>query len=167
MNSNNCNFCNCDYKDLKQHMCSLTHLTNEANYYLLQRKNRDDSEYKERENVIAEYNEYIEDKEFSCVKCVFYSEDKDAMLQHEATCLGIQVNRVESVYECLECQDCGFKVEMKGQKMKPKYIMNAHKKKCHKMMVKKQRAYIKENLNSATDEQIKSLFKLIKQELHD
>ena len=162
MNSNNCNFCNCDYKDLKQHMCSLTHLTNEANYYLLQRKNRDDSEYKQRENVIAEYNEYIEDKEFSCVKCVFYSEDKDAMLQHEESCLGVQVNRVESVYECLECQDCGFKVEMKGQKMKPKYIMNAHKKTCLQNRRKRVTKFITDYIANAKDEDVYKLFNYIK-----
>lgn len=159
----NCKYCNCDYNNKLEHMSSLTHQTNESNYYLLQRKNKDDSEYKQRENVIAEYKEYIEYNDFNCMKCDFHSEVKELMIQHEESCLGIKVNRVESLYNCLECSDCGFIVQIKGQKMKPKYIMNAHKKKCHKMMIKKQRAYIKENLKSATDAQIKTIFKLIKQ----
>ena len=162
MNTLNCKYCNCDYKLIKQHLCSLTHQTNEANYYLLQRKNRDDSEYKQRETVIAEYNEYIEEKEFSCLKCNFYSQDKDVMLQHEVSCLGLQLNRVESVYKCLECQECGYKVEMKGQKMKPKYVMNAHKKNCLQNKRKRVTKFITDYIANAEDEDLYKFFKLIK-----
>jgi hypothetical protein len=157
----NCQYCNSTYDNKRMHQTSLTCQTNVANHYLLQRKNGDDSEFVTRESVIDNYNEFISESEFNCPQCSFEATDKDTMLQHEESCMGLKVIDVESVYKSLVCEDCGYEIEMKGQKMKPKYMMNAHKKKCHKIMVKKKRAYIKEHLSDATPEQVKEIFTIL------
>lgn len=144
-----------------KHEHCLTHYTNEYNYYLLQRKNQNDSEYDIRETVIENYKDLVDDGEFECPKCKFECNDKDEMIQHEESCLGIKLNKVESVYKCIVCEDCGFTVQLKGQKMKPKYMMNAHKKKCGDKIIKKRVKFIKESLNNLDKSVINDIFKMI------
>lgn len=157
----NCGYCDTTYKNKRMHQTSLTCQTNEVNHYLLQRKNGDDSDFVTRESVIDNYNEYIRESQFNCPQCSFEATDKDTMLKHEESCMDLKVATVESVYKSLTCEDCGYEIEMKGQKMKPKYMMARHKKTCGKMNMKRQTAYIKKHLSEATPEQVKEIFTIL------
>ena len=158
----NCGYCNTTYKNKRMHQTSLTCQTNEANHYLLQRKNGDDSEFQTREAVIDNYNDYIRESEFKCPECNFEATDKDAMLQHEESCMGLKVITVQSVYKSIVCEDCGYKVEMKGQKMKPKYMMSKHKKTCKQNRRKRVTKYINQYIANATEDEVYKLFNYIK-----
>tara|TARA_R110000772_G_scaffold130952_2_gene239187 strand:- start:145 stop:393 length:249 start_codon:yes stop_codon:yes gene_type:complete len=70
----------------------------------------------------------------------------------------------QTVYESIECEECGYKVFLKGQKMKPKYMMNAHKKTCRQKKRKRTAKQIIEYLGNATDEDVFKIFNYIKKD---
>ncbi len=151
---NHCQFCNIPVADetrnkeeyIKHHQ-SLTHLTNEYRSHLLNRKNKDKmsiEKWQERESRISEHKEYLEDSEFECPNCPFTSDEADSMLKHEEECMGLRVVvKEEEIYPFIKCNDCGQKFFDRGQKMKPKYLLNRHKKNCARMMVKNSKKRLK------------------------
>ncbi len=158
-----CKYCDIYYTDSKMHQTSLIHATNEYNHCLIARKNGDDSDYIHRENIISDYKDRIEEGYFSCSKCDYECEDKDLMIKHEEKCLELKVRNTEPIFKCLTCEDCGYKIECKGQKFKPEYAMNRHKKSCARNKYRRMRKAIIEHINSVDDNKLEQFFTLMKQ----
>ena len=70
----------------------------------------------------------------------------------------------QTVYESIECEDCGHKIFLKGQKYKPKYMMNKHKQTCRQKKGKRTKKMIIEYLGNATDEDVFKIFNYIKKD---
>jgi hypothetical protein len=81
------------------------------------------------------------------IYCNFTAETKEELMAHERTCFHIKEREVESKFKNLECDICGKKFYDKGQKFKPIYALNAHKKTCSKTLKKRTCIFIKENLD--------------------
>ena len=157
---NHCTYCNIDYKD-KRHKHTATHLTNEYRTFLSQRLDKNDSNYQERENAITEYREEKEHGHYACINCNFEVDKLTEMLKHEEKCLGLKVDKSIQIFNFLECAECGYKIQINGQKMKPKYMMNAHKKTCGDKVKKNRIKIIKQSLNNLDNSLINEIFKMI------
>tara|TARA_R110002074_G_scaffold109975_1_gene236961 strand:- start:36 stop:542 length:507 start_codon:yes stop_codon:yes gene_type:complete len=146
-----CEYCGVYHIEDKQHQMSLTHQTNEFNHFNSMRGTQVDVEtWKQREQVIDNYNDVLENESFSCPisTCDFITLNKDAMLEHEANCFGARLNETtEPVNEnYVECKDCGKRFYDKGQKLKPKYALKYHQQSCKALLPKKLKVEIKKSL---------------------
>ncbi len=156
---NHCQFCNIPVADetrnlleYKKHHTSFTHLTNEYRTHLLSRKNKEETnqeEWQTREASIQDYKDLVEMEDLNCPNCPFHCDEAETMLKHEEECMGLRVVvKEEEVYPFIKCNDCGQKFFDRGQKMKPKYLLNRHKKNCARTMVKNGKKRLKSWLDS-------------------
>jgi len=156
---NHCQFCNIPVADetrnlleYKKHHTSFTHKTNEYRTCLLNRKNPNKQsleEYRHREERIEDYRDMVNDGNIECPSCHFTTDEAETMLIHEEECMGLRVVvKEEEIYPFIKCNDCGQKFFDRGQKMKPKYLLNRHKKNCARMMVKNGKKRLKSWLDS-------------------
>tara|TARA_R100001440_G_scaffold6855_1_gene13834 strand:- start:713 stop:1198 length:486 start_codon:yes stop_codon:yes gene_type:complete len=60
------------------------------------------------------------------------------------------------------CEICGKEFKENGQKYRPKYQLNEHKKTCFTKFKKKQRRFIKDYSQNASDIEINRLYEFIK-----
>ena len=96
-------------------------------------------------------------------QCVMLAWDKDCnfegslseVLQHEKHCLEEfrntnEKNHIEVFenYKFIQCDLCDKKFYEKGQKLKPIYALNLHKKSCSNIQIKKKVAHLIEHLKS-------------------
>lgn len=104
---------------------------------------------------------------FKCVKarydddCGFVASSQEELMVHERTCLSITTTRPLVEGEFLQCEYCNKKFYDRGQKKKPKYALNAHKKNCKQNLDRNRKLYIKKFLLEASSEDIKDMFDLI------
>lgn len=95
------------------------------------------------------------------IYCNFKADSKEELMAHERTCFHIRERHIELNNKHLECDICGKKFYDKGQKFKPIYALNAHKKTCSKTLKKRTCIYIKENLDNLTIEQLQKIKSMI------
>ena len=121
----------------KLHSFTATHKANEFNFYNKKKIEKDytNDEWKDVMTFVANYKDYLEDGYYECIECEKQFTDMNVMLDHEVQCFGARpliLPTIDSaIKSTLSCSDCGKQFHDRGQKMKPKYLLNRHRKVCH------------------------------------
>ena len=130
-----CKHCGVHNMTDKQHFKTATHKTNEFNFCnkKITEKSYTDEEWMELETIYDDYKEYLEDGYYECIECKEEFTDMNDILNHEVHCFGARPIILPTIDDSaikstLSCSDCGKQFHDRGQKMKPKYSLNAHRK---------------------------------------
>jgi hypothetical protein len=94
--------------------------------------------------------------------CNYKADTREELLAHEQTCFNIKETLLDKPIKFLECNFCGKKFYDKGQKLKPIYALNHHKKTCKNSLKKRRIAFIKKFLIDINDIDLNELFIICK-----
>tara|TARA_R110000822_G_scaffold20158_3_gene64938 strand:- start:335 stop:895 length:561 start_codon:yes stop_codon:yes gene_type:complete len=165
-----CDVCECSYilnnNGEDEHEESINH---QYNYYkslkiLYDNDNLDQCDVYEYRNK----KKHFESKSHQCGKCMFdecnFNGSLNEVLQHELTCYNEfndkKLNNKDNIdnedLKFIKCNLCYKKFYDRGQKIKPIYVLNQHKKICIKTYIKKLKKKMHNFIDEkATDDDIK------------
>ena len=177
MKYTNCSICKIDYEINEMGDIHDESLTHQFNYYnTLKELYQADELDKEDIFVYRNKKKLFDNINFNCgfsyIGDCNYNSSMADVIQHEKTCFkefNIANPRANTIlidtnaaaanqgYKFLSCDYCDKKFYEKGQKLKPLYALNNHKKKCIDLQTRKKVSYIIEHLktfrNIRTDEE--------------
>jgi len=119
-------------------------------------------DFKNLKTTMTALKEY--ENNYECIKsrynddCTFVGKSQEDLMEHEKICLKITHTRPLVEPSFISCDSCGKKFHDKGQKFKPIYALNAHKKTCKANLDRNRLKYIKSVLSECDSEKIKKIY---------